>query len=418
MSLELQHLPPGVVAYLDALGRPGGQAKSLHGDFLTHLEMVGEWIENLSGDTMDDPEVDQFANISALLESLRVTAEEVSWGEQLPLLVRDLYPMFAMMDRINKRREIAHHSTQAAVNDALLCGVAFLKKRAEWPALENRLDKLDAYLQGMELTLLGLKSRLQPEVVASLQSGIEAMRDGMDGLDPDRSEAENQKGLATLKEGSEILQLLIDWKVQDDEKFRREHQRFFLPGAGPAVESFLEALDGTSREQWGPALQALGQDTLPRLRSDWLALRRRLFVNPDEREAMWDEIEAALVGLEECLEELGDPGRSEDEALLGFEEAAEQLQGVILEGQRWPPEQLEKPHPATQIGERHQTIKSGVCIGGNAPEIGDALIHERRRNGSHQLWVGKAAQGRYLGRGEPGPVVGNIQTSIGRQAVE
>ena len=107
MSSELQHLPPGIVAYLDALSRRGADPKSLHSDFLAHLDMVSEWLTNMSDYTIDDLETGHFANVRSLLESTRSSAEEVTWGEQLPLLRRDLYPMFAMMDRVNKRREVA-----------------------------------------------------------------------------------------------------------------------------------------------------------------------------------------------------------------------------------------------------------------------------------------------------------------------
>lgn len=338
MSSDLQHLPPGMVAYLDALSRRGDDPKALHGDFLTHLELVGEWVTNLSGYTMDDAEIDEFANVSALLESLRSTAEEVTWGEQLPLLLRDLYPMLAFMDRINKRREVAHHSPQPAVNDFLLCGVAFLKGRARWPALENRLDKLEHYTDNLESALAGVKARLKPEVVESLQKGLALMREGMDGLDPEKSESQNQDSLALISEGAKIMQFLIDWQRADDERFAAQHQRFLIPAAGPVLESFLEHLDGLGRTRWGPALETIRQQTIPQFQSEWWAIRRRIFMHPDQRESVWNDVEAAVDELQACLDDLADPSVDEDEAIDACEDAVVSLsqQFQALQGHTRP----------------------------------------------------------------------------------
>jgi len=330
VNSELQHLPPGVVAYLDALGRPGADAKALHADFLIHLDMVGEWHTNLSDYTIDDLEAGLFANIATLLESTRTTAEEVIWGQQLPLLRRDLYPMFNMMDRINKRREIAHYSPQPAINDFLLCGVAYLEKRAPWEALEGRLDKLENYINNLQSGLDSVAHRLKPEVVEAVTSAIEAMRDVLDAMLPDKDDDHVKSALGTLSESAKIAQLLLDWKRQDEDRFRADHHRFFIPAAGPSLESFLEYVDGVERSSWKAAVQPLLDDTLPQMQAEWLAIRRRLFMDPDQREAAWAEIEAAMEDLASSVADLLNPAVTEDDALNGFEQAAEHLSNQFV----------------------------------------------------------------------------------------
>ncbi|MBX3171444.1 MAG: hypothetical protein KF760_28810 [Candidatus Eremiobacteraeota bacterium] len=325
MSSELQHLPPGVVAYLDALGRRGADPKALHSEFLAHLDMISEWITNLSDYTIDDTEAGQFANVRALLESTRSSAEEVAWGEQLPLLRRDLYPMFSMMDHVNKRREVATYSSQPAVNDFILCGAAYLQKRAPWEAVERRLDKLENYLNHLEAGLESVVHRLKPEVSEGAGTAIDAMRDAIDALTAGQSDDLVKSALGTLSESAQIIQLLIDWKRQDEERFRADHSRFLVPAAGPALESFLEYVDGVERGAWKAAVEPLVQETLPLMRSEWTAIRRRLFMDPDQREAMWAEMDAAMDNLEGAVEDLLNTGIGEEDALNGFEEAAEHL---------------------------------------------------------------------------------------------
>ncbi|MBN9414927.1 hypothetical protein ABS71_09570 [bacterium SCN 62-11] len=325
MSSELQHLPAGVVAYLDALGRKGADPKSLHPEFLIHLELVSEWLANLSDYTIDDLERDHFAHVRTLLEAVRTTAEEVAWGEQLPPLRRDLYEMFSMMDRINKRREVATYSPQPAVNDLILCGVAYLQKRAPWDALERRLDKLENSLDYLEAGLESVQHRLKPEVSQGVLAATEAMRDALDALTPDQTDDLVKSALGTLSESAQITQLAIDWKRQDEERFRNAHSRFLIPAAGPALESFLEYVDGVDRQAWKAALEPLLQESLPAMRSEWMAIRRRLFMDPEQREALWGEMEAAMEDLNAAVQDLLNPQLSEDEALNGFEDAAEHL---------------------------------------------------------------------------------------------
>lgn len=325
MSSELQHLPPGVVAYLDALGRRGADPKALHSEFLSHLDMVAEWLTNLSDYTIDDLEAGHFANVQALLEAARSTAEEVHWGEQLPLLRRDLYPMFSMMDRVNRRREVATYSSQPAVNDLVLCGAAYLHKRAAWDALERRLDKLDNYLNNLEVGLQSIAHRLKPEVSQGVATAIDAMRDAVDALSTGQPDDRVKSALGTLSESAQIAQMLIDWKRGDDERFRAAHTRFLVPSAGPALESFLEYVDGTDRSRWSAAVQPLIDESLPLMRSEWFAIRRRLFSDPDQREAIWTEVEAGMEELVAAVEDLINPGVGEEEALNGFEAAAEHL---------------------------------------------------------------------------------------------
>ncbi|MFN8607228.1 MAG: hypothetical protein U0931_06835 [Vulcanimicrobiota bacterium] len=327
MNSELQHLPPGVVTYLDALGRKGGDPRSLHADFLAHLDMVGEWLANLSDYTIDDLEVDLFANVRAMLESVRSTAEEVNWGEQLPLLRRDLYPMFATMDRINKRREISTYSAQLAVNDFILCGVAYLQKRAPWSALEPRLDKLEHYVNNLESGLEELEHRIKPEIAEGVRVALDAMRDVLDALTPGQSDEHVKSALGSLAESAQIVQMLLDWKRQDGERFRQAHTRFLVPAAGPALESFLEFVDARPRSDWGPAVEGLLSEFLPAMHYEWLAIRRRLFSEPDQREAVWAEIENAMDDLVAATRDLLDERTSEEDALNQFEEAAEQLSG-------------------------------------------------------------------------------------------
>ena len=216
-------------------------------------------------------------------------------------------------------------TSQPAVNDFILCGVAFLQKRADWGAVERRLDKLENYLDHLEAGLESVAQRIKPEVFEGVGTAIDAMRDVVDALTPEHPDEHIKSALGTLSESAQIVQMLIDWKRQDEERFRLAHTRFLIPAAGPALQSFLEYVDGAERSAWKAAVQPLCGETLPSMRSEWMAIRRRLFTEPDQREAIWAEVDAAIEDLEAAVEGLLNPELSEDEALNGFEEAADHL---------------------------------------------------------------------------------------------
>lgn len=302
MTTQLQHFPIGIVAYLDSLCQPGGNPERLLPDFMDHLEMVEEWVENLSGYTMDEAESVAFENISSLLDSVYACLEQSGPEQQLKPLLQHLHTMFAAMDKINRRREVSHQSMQPTVNDFLLCGIALLRGRSNWNALDNRIHKLQSHLDRVANALESLKSGLQSAVVADLETALTCAREGIQQIQAHPQSEQLRDGLALISESCKVLQHFIDWKHQDDSRFQQSHQRFFIPLVGAELQALLEELDATESERWPALLEHARLELLPRLRLEWNNLRQRLMFDSAQREQIWHEIECGLTELETSLD--------------------------------------------------------------------------------------------------------------------
>lgn len=361
MTIQLQHFPLGIVAYLDSLCQPGGNPAGLLPDFMDHLEMVEEWVENLSGYTMDEAESVAFENISSLLDSVYACLEQCGPEQQLKPLLQHLHTMFAAMDKINRRREVAHQSMQPAVNDFLLCGIALLRGRADWNALDNRTHKLQSHLDRLANALESLKPRLQPVVIANLETAFSCAREGIQQVQARPQEEKLRDGLALISESCKVLQHFIDWKHQDDASFQQSHQRFFIPMVGAELQALLEELDATESESWPALLDHARQQLLPQLRLEWCSLRQRLMLESAQREQIWHDVEWCLAQLESSLE----LDLEEDEFVDRLETSLEELSEQFLRTrqQLFPHDHLHGT-PAGEVLER-----IFAALGGTMPRI-------------------------------------------------
>ncbi|MFN8610930.1 MAG: hypothetical protein U0931_25535 [Vulcanimicrobiota bacterium] len=293
---------------------------------MDHLEMVEEWIENLSGYTMDEAEAVSFENISSLLDSVYACLDRCHQGRQAGPLIHYLQTMFAAMDKINRRREVAHQSMQPTVNDFLLCGIALLRGRSDWKALENRLQKLESHLDRLAFALRSLQARLQPAVVANLETAFSCAREAIQQL-KSRPEGDFLRdGLALVSESCKVLDYLVDWKHQDEKSFQQSHQRFFIPPVGAELEALLEELDITESDKWPFLLEHARSQLALQLRMEWRCLRQRLLFEPARREEIWQEVEDGLNELELSL----DFNLDEDEFIDRLENCLEDLSDLFL----------------------------------------------------------------------------------------
>ncbi|MFN8610554.1 MAG: hypothetical protein U0931_23645 [Vulcanimicrobiota bacterium] len=333
MSNDLRHLPPTVVPYLNALSHKATNHRPEVEGFLAALQQMTDWWEFQRGYSLDDEEESQFENLKVLHEEMREAVYLPTKQEQLDQLVPDLYQTVALMDAINARREAPHYSSQLAVNDFLLCGAAWLQGRADDEAVLQRLDRLKAYAGILRHAFIGVKSRLLPEVVESLETGLNHFRQGLEAINlEDRNQF--QDGLASIKEGADIMQFLIDWQRQDLERQAHRSSRFTIPVAGPHFQEALEQARPLPREQWRRGIKYLESVALPQLEGTWGRMRTNIFWEPNQRMEIWEEINLSIEDVRAAVGQLSNEQLTPDQALDDLEEALETLSAAFRQARQ------------------------------------------------------------------------------------
>jgi hypothetical protein len=361
MSTDLRYLPPTVVPYLNALSHKESDHELERDDFLAALQQFTDWWVFQSGYTLDDEEDAQFENLKLLHQEVRQALDLPDKQAQLDRLVPDLFQIVTLMDQINHRREAPHYSPQLAVNDFLMCGAAWLKERADEEAVEARLDRLQAYVGVLRHAFIGNKSRLLPEVVEALETGLNHLRKGIEDIDFGDAE-KFQDGLASIAEGAEIMQHLIDWQRQDVARQAQVHGRFLIPEAGPDFQEALEQARQLPREQWRRGIRYLEENVLPRAEGAWQSMRQRIFWDPNQRLTLWHEIELGFEDVRAAVADLSDAELPEGQALDGLEEALEGLSQAFRQARAHstPHQHLMGSQPGLYIeailGGIHQTL--------------------------------------------------------------
>lgn len=357
MSNDLRHLPPTVVPYLNALSHKGSNHREELDGFLAAVQQMTDWWEFQRGYTLDEEEEAKFENLRVLHEELREAVYLPSKQEQLDRLVPDLYQAIGFMDSINHRREAPHFSAQLAVNDFLMCGAAWLKGRADDEAVLQRLERLQAYAAVLRHAFIGVKSRLLPEVVESLEVGLHHFRQGIESIQLENRE-QFQDGLASIKEGSDILQFLIDWQRQDVQRQAQNSSRFTIPVAGPSFQEALEQARPLPREQWRRGIKFLETVAMPQLESTWAQMRTSIFWEPNQRLEIWEEINLSIEDVRAAVIDLANEELTPDQALDNLEAALETLAAAFRQARQ---NSLSHQHlQGTQAGYYIEAILGGL----------------------------------------------------------
>lgn len=324
------HLPPTVVPYLNALSHKATDHTTELDPFLAALEQFQDWLDFESGYTLDDDESGQFENMRLLLTEIqRVSTEGGSKQRQLDELVPKLYALVELMEKVNARRGQPRYSSQPAVNDFLLCGAALLQGRAEPQAVQQRLERLQAYYGVLRHAFKANRARLKGEVAEAMERGLNHLKAALDAI-PGALPAggdELQDNLAAIAEGAEIMQHLIDWQRQDQFRFAEQHRRFQIPLAGPALQATLEQGSELPRDQWPRGVRNLQEAVLPQLFRFWSEYQLRLFASASVRAELVAGVQQSLEQLEDSVAGLLDEEIEAEDAVAGLEDALEQLSG-------------------------------------------------------------------------------------------
>lgn len=351
--MELQHLPPALVPYINALSHKASDHRDDLEDFLEGLNQMERWLEFEQGYTIDDAEALLFENLATLLSEARVSTQLPDKQAQLDRLVPTVFQATQLMDQVHQRRGAPHYSAQPAVNDFLICGAALLQGRASPLALQQRWERLSAYTSVLRQAFRGARSRLRPEVVEALEHGFNYLRQGLGEVESawtgSGTPESLQDALAMVKDGADIMQHLIDWQRQDQQRLAEQQVGYRIPEIGPALGLAVEQARELPREQWTRGIRHIREELIPRFQDSWVLIQQRVFVNPMVRDSLLAQVEEDLEGFQLALDDMLDPQVERGAALGAVESSLEQLSATIEECQR---ETLPHHHLAgTQAGQ-------------------------------------------------------------------
>lgn len=333
--MEIVHLPPTLVPFLDALAHTGtDHGEELEG-FEAGLADLERWLAHHGGFNLHAEEALELENLAVLHEQVRAALANEGKQSILDALVPPLYQAIQLMDRINKRREQPHFSPLPAINEAIMAGAAFLQKRAQPEAVAARLAILGEFYRQTRQRYRSVKARLRAEVVAELDFAFAHLKAAWEAASAaleagDRNSLHD--ALAQLKEAGDLVNFLVEWDRQDRERLNERHRRFNIPnGAGQVLELGLESARTFERTQWERGTRNLTEVTLPDLRAFFAASQARLVLPVESRLYLIEGVEQALDGVESALQAMNDHSLPAEVALDGLEAALEELSAAFTE---------------------------------------------------------------------------------------
>jgi len=331
--MEIVHLPPTLVPFLDALAHIGTDHAQELPTFEAGLADMERWLAHHGAFNLHAEEALELENLAVLHEQIRAALDQPGKQAILDALVPPLYQAIGLMDKINKRREQPHFSPLPAVNEAILAGAAFIQGRGRPEAVAARLAILGEFYRHTRQRYRSVKARLRPEVVEELDFAFAHLRAAQNAAEAALADENKQAlhdALAQLKEAGDLVNFLVEWDRQDRERLRQRHQRFNIPnGAGQVLELGLESARAFDRSQWARGTRSLTEVTLPELRGFFQASQARLVLPVEARLDLIEAVEHALEGVEEALHAM--PERETQDALDGLEGALEELSRAFSE---------------------------------------------------------------------------------------
>ncbi len=321
--MEIVHLPPAMVGLLNALRGREADLETRLEEFRSERQAAGRWLEFHGAFSLDAEDEKDLENIAYLFEQVDEALDDLDLERLLP----PLYQTVALMERVNKRRERPHFSPQPAVNDFIMAAAAYLQGRGQKRGVLERLPVLEESYQNLRQLYRLRKEELKSEVRPELETGLRHLKRGLDEARA-ALEADDRDGLhdslTPLSGGARIMDHLLEWELQDRQRYQARYRRYNIPLVGSDLELALETGRQVAREDWRRGIRHLVDSVLPRLFGFWNQVRW-LLVLPMEQRGLLEEIDVGLERLENAVGQLTQSDITAEEALGEYAAACEGL---------------------------------------------------------------------------------------------
>lgn len=283
--MEIVHLPPALVGYLNELAFFQAPTEEAVAAFEQGVADLRAWHYFESSYWVSEAQKQELANLEFLLGSLDGPLDKV-----LPAC----FEAVQIMESVSAEREKASYSADPLVNDLVLAGACWVSGQALERAVCERLPRLHVWGDRLQAVFEGMREVLPAEAQRDLEVGFRHLALAAEEL----GSLETVKaGMARLVETSELLLVLVEWRRKARERQMEHFRRWSaLPLVGAGLEEGLG-----DREVVRALLVEL---------SHWWGQQRELLPLPADFLVEWipqvDQDLAELVDCEASVEELAE----------------------------------------------------------------------------------------------------------------
>lgn len=324
--MDLIHLPPGWVGYLNELAFFRQPTEEMQAAFQRGLSDVRAWHAFESAYWVDDAEQQKFENLVFILDELEKGPSTIDF------LVPRCFQVVELMEAVQNARDKAHMSRDPLINDLLLACACRLRDQADDRALPERVARLYKWLEKLEEGYHAVQSRLPSEARQELDEAFDEAHRVAEELEQNQVD---KALMGSLVRTSELVTVLVEWRQKARQSLAEQNQRWLLPLIGPHLEDCFNQMQKATPAGrsaiWGERVEGLLEEL-----SFWWGQNRELLVLPA------DFLEEWINQVDQDLAELTDweSGDSIDDGTLaqltewveavadGFAEARQQLKTV------------------------------------------------------------------------------------------
>lgn len=228
--MEIVHLPPALVAYLNELAFFRTPSEEALGDFEQAIEDFRAWHYFESAYWVSDAQKQDLANLEYLLGDI---------GGPLQKMLPQAFEIVQIMEAVQAERDKATYSPDPLINDMVLAGACWLAGQAEERAVAERLPRLRVWGSRLEEGFEAMRPVLPAEAQRDLQVGFRHFEQALGELG---SLVTLKAGMARLVETSELLLVLVEWRRKARERQMERFGRWPIPLVGAGLEECFEAL--------------------------------------------------------------------------------------------------------------------------------------------------------------------------------
>ena len=355
------HLPPGLVGLLNALYWGSEEFEGELDAFLDTWKSVKGWHAFHGAYSVNDAEQRNLDNFVLLWESVQAQLDQDEIGFEN--FAGSVYETVSIMEQLNEDRKFPHYSPIPAVNEILLAGAAFCMERGSAQGVRDRLPLLSECVDNMRGLFFEQQYRLPEGVQAALLEGFELMESGLRAVHEGLPEkAPTQDGLADIKEGASLTEFLLEWDRKERQRLNEQYSRFNIPVIGTELEIAYESARSVERRKWRRGAKSTEEDLFPRLDDFWSAIKPHLFVMPDERVEVFDNIDQSIEELKMAVAAMKENEGGDEEVMESLLEALEWVSESFstLEELTLKPETFADNSPERNIFEAARGILAGT----------------------------------------------------------
>jgi hypothetical protein len=317
----ITHLPLGLVGLLNAVYWGQEDCDEETQAFENTWNSVKSWHTFYGSYSVNEKEQRDLENFCLLWDEVHSL---LAGPLEFEKLATPVFETIRIMEQLNEDRRFPHYSPVPAINEMLLAGAAFCLDRGSEQGVRDRLPLVEECAANLHGLYYEQEDRLPEEIRQSLSEGFELIRQGLAALHaglPAKEAA--QAGLADIKDGGSLVEFLLEWDQNEKLRLQKLYSRFNIPLIGSDLEIGLESVKSVERRKWRRGAKSTESELFPKLQAFWETVRDHLFLLPDERLELLENVDQSLLALRDAVAALKEKEDEDSELIEALTEALE-----------------------------------------------------------------------------------------------